>query len=143
MIRAMSRHEPPADDAPDAVRLDVWLDVACLYKTRSQATAACKGGKVEVNGETAKPHRLLRPGDELRISRVGQKQIVVVQGLAEHHLPKAEARRLYEDRTPAPSAEERELKRLLRAAGIRPPSRSPDKRERRELRRRKESPGEP
>jgi ribosome-associated heat shock protein Hsp15 len=143
MMRAMARHEPPATDDPGAVRLDVWLDVTCLYKTRSQAAAACKGGKVEVNGETAKPHRMLKPGDELRISRVGQKQIVVVQGVAEHHLPRAEARRLYEDRTPAPSPEERELKRLLRAAGLRPPTRAPGKRERRELRRRKESPGEP
>ena len=130
-------------DAPDSSRLDVWLDVACLFKTRSQATAACKGGKVEVNGESAKPHRLVRPGDELRISRVGQKQVVVVQGVTEKHLPKAEARRLYDDRTPPPSPEQLELKRLLRAAGIRPPARAPEKRERRELRRRKESPGEP
>ena len=134
---------PPAPPPPATVRLDVWLDVACLFKTRSQATAACKGGKVEVNGETAKPHRLLKPGDELRISRVGQKQIVEVLALAEKHLPKPEARRLYEDRTPPPSPEELEMKRLLRAAGIRPPAKAPDKRERRELRRRKEGLGEP
>ena len=143
MMRAMTRSEAPAATAPAAVRVDVWLDVACLYKTRSQAAAACKGGKVEVNGESAKPHRLVKPGDELRISRVGQKQIVVVQGVAESHLPKAEARKLYEDRTPPPSPEERELKRLMRAAGFRPPTKAPGKRERRELRRRKESPGEP
>ena len=137
---AVSHPEPPAP--PARVRLDVWLDVACLFKTRSQATAACKGGKVEVNGETAKPHRLLAPGDELRISRVGQKQIVLVQGLADRSLPKPQARALYEDRTPPPSPEELEMKRLFRAAGIRQPTKAPGKRERRELRRRKESPGE-
>jgi ribosome-associated heat shock protein Hsp15 len=132
--------EPRGDDGPlaTAVRLDVWLDVACLYKTRSQAAAAIKGGKVEINGDHAKPHRLVKPGDELRISRVGQKQIVVVQGVTEKHLPKPEARRLYEDRTPAPSPEELEMKRLIRAAGFRPATKAPGKRERRELRRRKE-----
>jgi ribosome-associated heat shock protein Hsp15 len=132
-------HAPAAGAAPPAaVRLDVWLDVACLFKTRSQATTACRAGKVEVNGQPGKPHRLVRPGDELRISRVGQKQLVLVTGLAEQHLPKAEARKLYEDRTPPPSPEELELKRLLRQAGIRPPAKAPDKRERRELRRRKQ-----
>ncbi|HXT51213.1 MAG TPA: RNA-binding S4 domain-containing protein [Thermoanaerobaculia bacterium] len=120
------------------MRLDIWLDVACLFKTRSQATTACKAGKVDVNGQPGKPHRLVRPGDELRISRTGYKQIVVVQGVAEHHLPKPEARKLYEDRTPQPSPEELELKRLMRAAGFRPPTKAPDKRERRQLRRMKE-----
>jgi predicted rRNA methylase YqxC with S4 and FtsJ domains len=43
----------------ESVRLDVWLDVACLFKTRSEAKRACEGGKVEVNGENAKPHRVL------------------------------------------------------------------------------------
>lgn len=136
----MRTPRPPVAAAPppDAVRLDVWLDVACLFKTRSQATTACRAGKVEVNGQPGKPHRLVRAGDELRISRVGQKQLVVVTGLAEQHVAKSEARKLYEDRTPPPSPEEIELKRLLRQAGIRPPTKAPDKRERRQLRRLKQ-----
>ena len=128
--------------AQHAVRLDVWLDVACLFKTRSQASAACKGGKVDVNGERAKPNRPLHVGDEVRISRPGGKQILLVQALAEHHVARPEARKLYEDRTPPPSPEELELKRLMRAAGIRPPTSAPDRRTRRELRRRKEGGGE-
>ena len=141
MGRANADHSPASlAAAPEAVRLDVWLDVACLFKTRSQATTACKAGKVEVNGQPGKPHRLLRAGDELRISRTGYKQIVVVRGVAEHSLPKPAARQLYEDRTPAPSPEEVELKRLMRQAGIRPPTKAPDKRTRRHLRRMKEEP---
>jgi len=67
-------------DAP--VRLDTWLDVACLFKTRSQAQAACKGGKVEVNGDRAKPHRKIKPGDEIRITMGGGwRRIVVVREL--------------------------------------------------------------
>ena len=129
---------PPPRSAPESVRLDVWLDVACLFKTRSQAAAACKGGKVDVNGEGAKPNKPVKPGDAIRISRPGQRQELLVVAVAEHSLPKPEARLLYEDRTPPPSPEDLEMRRLLRQAGYRPPAKAPDKRERRELRRRKE-----
>jgi len=128
-------------DAPlEAVRLDVWLDVACLFKTRSEAKKACEGGKVDVNGQAAKPHRTIRPGDELEISRpFGRKQKVVVRGLAEKHIAKADARALYEDLTPQPTAQEieaRRLERMYRAAMT--PPRAPDKRARRALRKMKE-----
>jgi len=126
----------------DAVRLDVWLDVTCLFKTRSQAQTACKGGKVEVNGVRAKPHRCVSPGDELRISSPGgRRRMITVLGVAEQHLPKAQARALYEDHTPPPSPEEQEARRMLRLLG---PSRRPKgsgmpkKKERRHLRRMKE-----
>lgn len=126
----------------DSVRLDVWLDVACLFKTRSQAQDACKGGKVDVNGGRAKPQRKVRPGDEIRITMPGGwRRIVVVTGLAATHIPKAEARLLYEDHTPKPTAEELELRRLQKMS--RPPRRprgagAPKKKERRQLRKIKE-----
>ena len=119
------------------VRLDEWLDVACLFKTRSEAQRACKGGKVTVNGQSAKQNRLVRAGDDIRITRpMGRSQRVVVRGLADTHVRKAEARSLYEDLTPPPTAEEIEARRLERIyrAGMSPP-RAPDKRERRQLRR--------
>jgi ribosome-associated heat shock protein Hsp15 len=127
------------------MRLDVWLDVACLYKTRSEAQKACKGGKVDVNRQSAKPHREIEEGDEIEMSRpLGRRQRVVVRGLTEQHIPKADARKLYDDITPQPSPEEAEMLRLARLA--RPHVRaaqagSPDKRERRELRRMKEGRG--
>jgi ribosome-associated heat shock protein Hsp15 len=126
------------DQQMTSVRLDVWLDVACLFKTRSEAQKACDGGKVEVNGQAAKPHRLIRVGDEVRITRLhGRRQVVGVLELAERHVPKAEARAFYEDRTPPPTPEEREMveldRAMRRAFGSRP-SRAPDRRERRTLR---------
>ena len=97
------------------VRLDTWLDVACLFKTRSEAQKACKLGKVSVNGATAKPHRDLKVGDEIEINRpMGRKQLLTVLGIASTHIPKAEARLLYEDRTPKPTQEEIEIRRLER-----------------------------
>jgi len=122
------------------VRLDVWLDVACLYKTRSEAQRACSGGKVTVNGQRSKPHRLVRVGDHIELTRpYGQKQTLDIVELAERHIPKAAARALYRDTTPALSDEEREmrrLERLYRASMQR--AHAPDKRERRLLRRMKE-----
>ena len=123
----------------DAVRLDVWLDVSCLFKTRSAAKLACEGGKVEVNGERAKPHRPVREGDRLRISRpFGRRQDIIVRIVIDDHVRKSEARVLYDDVSPAPTPEEVEMRRFERlhraaaqAAG------TPDRNRRREIRRAK------
>ena len=97
------------------VRLDVWLDIACLYKTRSEAQKACRLGKVSVNGAAAKAHRDLKVGDELVIARpLGRRQLVTVLGLADALLPKAQARQLYDDHTPLPTPEEMEQRRIER-----------------------------
>lgn len=129
----------------ETVRLDVWLDVACLFRTRSEAQKACKGGKVDVNGQPAKPHRDLRLGDEIVVSRpLGRKQRVIVRELADKHMAKADARKLYEDLTPPPTPEEVEMRRMARLsrAFTRPAGAgAPDKRERRELRKMKEGRG--
>ncbi len=125
------------EEAGGAVRLDIWLDVACLFKTRSEAQKACRSGKIDVNGQTAKPNRLIRAGDDLMIGRpFGRKQHVVVKGVAEKHVSKADAKLLYEDLTPKPTAEEIEMRRMERIfrAQMTPPK-APDKRERRALRR--------
>ena len=124
----------------DAVRLDVWLDVACLFKTRSEAKRACEAGKVAVNDQTAKPNRIVREGDRLRINRpFSHHQDVIVRIVIDDHVKKSEAKALYDDVTPRPTAEEVEMRRVERtyraaaqAAG------TPDRRQRRQLRRIKE-----
>jgi len=120
----------------DRVRLDVWLDVSCLFRTRSEAKRACENGKVEVNRASGKPHRDVGPGDEIVISRPhGRRQIVVIKAVAETSLPKADARALYEDRTPPASPEEIEARRMERIfRAMNPSSSAPGKRDRRLLR---------
>lgn len=135
-------NRPPADSA--TVRLDVWLDVACLFKTRSEAQKAIGNGKIEINGQPAKAHRQVKAGDTLVINRpFGRKQTVVVIAVADRHVAKSEARRLFDDKTPPPSPEEIEMRRLERMyrAAVTPPT-TPDKRARRALRRMKEGDGE-
>lgn len=130
------------DRHPSPLRLDVWLDVACLCKTRSEAQKACNGGKVEVNGQSAKPQRPLRVGDVVEISRPrGLRQRVIVRGLETQHVAKSVARTLYEDTTPPPSPEVQAMLDLVRLATPRRPSgpqAAPDKREKRRLRRAKQ-----
>jgi ribosome-associated heat shock protein Hsp15 len=124
----------------DSVRLDVWLDIACLFKTRSEAKRACEGGKVEVNGDSAKPHRIVRESDAIRITRGhGRHQQVVVRLILDQHVKKSEARALYDDVTPKPTLAEietRRIERIYRASAR--ASSSPDRRRRREIRRMKE-----
>ena len=126
-------------DTALTVRLDVWLDVSCLYKTRSAAQRACEAGKVEVNGQRSKSRRPLRARDEIRLNRpYGRKQTLIVVGLAERHLPKAEAKALYRDTTPPIPEAERELRKLERVyRATLQRTHAPDKRERRELRKMK------
>lgn len=129
----------------EGVRLDVWLDVACLARTRSQAKELCDGGKVEVNGQRAKAHRVVRPDDRIVLTVApGQRREVVVRAVAERHVARAEARTLYEDRTPPPSPEEQDWRRLTRLAPPPAPPRGsgrPEKRARRQIERLRERSG--
>jgi ribosome-associated heat shock protein Hsp15 len=123
-----------------SIRLDIWLDVACLFKTRSEAKRACEGGKVDVNGLHAKPNRLVREGDRIRISRGGGRfQDVIVRILLDTHVRKSEARALYDDVTPKPTPQETEMRRqerIYRAAAA--AAGTPDRRRRRQIRQFKE-----
>ena len=119
---------------PLRLRLDIWLDVACICKTRSAAQRACRGGKISVNGTRAKPHSQIGKGDQIAItSPSGRKRQLIVTTLMEQHTSKSDARASYDDITPPPSQAEIELRDLLRRAGPTPGAKqsSPSRRERR------------
>ncbi len=124
------------EEAPlTEVRLDVWLDVACLFPTRSQASAACAGGKVDLNGHAAAAHKVVRAGDRLAITFAHGKRTFIVKGLAERHVKKADARALFDETTPPPSPEVLEARRLERLLAPRSEARGggrPTKKERRQ-----------
>lgn len=103
------------------MRIDVWLDVACLCRTRTEAKKYCEGGKVSVNGQTARANRTIAPGDVIDLTKPqGRRLRVIVRGLVDQHVAKAAARALYEDVTPEPTPEARALLELARLAGPRP-----------------------
>lgn len=116
------------------VRLDKWLHVARVFKTRSQATHACALGRVKVNGQAAKPHRHLALEDRVEVERGDWMRVLVVKALRDRPLPKEEAASLYEDLSPPRPALD-PLARLLRRPPVRRDAGSgrPTKKERREL----------
>jgi len=84
------------------MRVDKWLWAARLYKTRSLAQQACEGGKVDVNGQAAKPARAVRPGDRLHVTLGEWRRELVVAALSERRGPAPEAQALYQDLSPPP-----------------------------------------
>src|SRR5262245_28933740 len=116
-----------------SVRLDKWLQVARVFKTRTKATHACDLGRVKVNGQPAKPHRNLALGDKVEVEQGDWTRVLVVRDLRDRPLPKADAAGLYEDLSPpkpTPDPFERLLRRppMLRERG----AGRPTKKERRE-----------
>ncbi|MDH3402062.1 MAG: S4 domain-containing protein [Acidobacteriota bacterium] len=117
-----------------AVRLDKWLQVARMFKTRSQATKACQLGRVRVNGARAKPHRLLAVDDRVEVEKGDWTRILVVRELQDRPLPKAEAPRLYRDESPPPPAPDPLARWARRPAATRDRGLGrPTKKERRDL----------
>ena len=51
----------------DKLRIDKWLWAARFYKTRSLATDEINKGRVQVNGQEAKPSREVKPGDTVTL----------------------------------------------------------------------------
>lgn len=114
------------------VRIDRWLWAARLFKTRSLAAEAVKGGRVEVNGQRVKPAKELRTGDALEVT-LGQTRLgLVVRALSERRGPATEAARLYEETEESRAERERRrAERRLAAAPQPQPAGRPTKRDRR------------
>ena len=122
-------------DDSDRVRLDKWLWAARFFKTRSLATDAVTGGKVEVNGERAKPAKAIKPGDELRVRLGPYEHILIVRALAERRGPASVAQTLYEETDASRQARERLAEQLKLAPGpfVYEEKGRPTKKDRREL----------
>jgi ribosome-associated heat shock protein Hsp15 len=77
------------------LRVDKWLWAARFFKTRGLAAEAVDAGRVSVNGERAKPSKVVKPGDALVIRRPPYEHAVTVLGVSDRRGPAAEAQKLY------------------------------------------------
>jgi ribosome-associated heat shock protein Hsp15 len=79
------------------VRIDKWLWAARFFKTRSLASRACELGRIESNGQPAKPSREVRAGDRLRVKNDSGDFQVEVLLLSETRGPAVVAQTLYRE----------------------------------------------
>jgi ribosome-associated heat shock protein Hsp15 len=124
----------------DKLRLDKWLWAARFFKTRSLAKAAVEGGKVQLGGQRVKVSREISAGDILQIRQGWDERVVVVKALSEQRRGAPEAQLLYEE-TAESIAKREEAAAARKAAGgmIDRPAQRPDKRQRRQIHRFKDS----
>lgn len=112
-----------------SARVDSWTWAVRLFKTRSQATAACRAGHVRVNGERAKAAQPVHIGDEVRVRSAGFDRILLVRRLLTKRVGAADAALAYTDLTPPPPPRSEAALAPLRDRG----AGRPTKRERRDL----------
>jgi ribosome-associated heat shock protein Hsp15 len=97
-------------DAPETMRVDRWLWVARLVKTRALGAEAVKSGRVKINDQAVKPAKEVRPGDRLELRNGELRIAVVVRGIARMRGSARVAAVLYDE-----TDESRELRERLSA----------------------------
>ena len=107
-------------------RIDTWLKHVCLFKHRVDATEACRGGHVKVNGQRVKPASPVRESDVIEFHAGETFRRVIVTSIPPAQQPKELARTMYVDETPV--IEKPQLP-MFRERG----SGRPTKRERRDM----------
>ena len=80
-----------------SVRMDKWLWAARFFKTRTLAARACELGRIQSNGQPAKPAREVRVGDMLQVKNDGGEFQVEVVKLSEMRGPASVAQTLYRE----------------------------------------------
>ena len=123
---------------PDRMRLDKWLWAARFYKTRALAAEAADRGRIDVNGQPAKPARELHAGDTLVLRQDGGvKRTLVIRALSAQRGPAPVAQALYEETAESLAERQRaaEARRLAPEPAQTIEQGRPTKRDRRELER--------
>jgi len=110
-------------------RVDKWLWAVRMFKTRTEATDACRAGHVKVNRVGAKPATLVKPGDVVEALAPSGARVLEVTSILEKRAGAAIAQACYIDHTPAPPAEDADQLNFVRDRG----AGRPTKRERRQL----------
>jgi ribosome-associated heat shock protein Hsp15 len=116
-------------DAPSSARVDSWIWAVRLSKTRSAATAACRAGHVQVNGERVKAAQAVHIGDEVRLRTSDLERTVRVVRLVVKRVGAVVAAECLVDLTPPPPPREEVAATIERDRG----AGRPTKRERRDL----------
>jgi ribosome-associated heat shock protein Hsp15 len=117
-----------------SVRIDKWLWAARFFKTRALASKACELGRIQSNGQPAKPAREVRIGSMLRITNDGGDFEIEVLALSDVRGPASVAQTLYRETEASRELRQKVAteKRAMREFEILPTAR-PSKRDRRRI----------
>ena len=126
-----------SESGPGAARIDRWLFVVRLFKSRSLAAEAVGGGKVHVNSARVRPAHSVHPGDLVTFNRGGVDFECQVAAIPARRGPAKEAVACYTETDASRARREQHVERMRLAAAMAPrrPEERPDKHGRRELRR--------
>jgi len=97
----------------DQVRIDKWLWAVRVFKTRSLATEACKKGRVTIAGQSAKPSRVLKPGEVVEVRKNPVTYSYKVKQLIQKRVGAKLVPEYMEDITPASELEILEMQKNM------------------------------
>jgi len=97
----------------ESIRIDKWLWAVRLFKTRTQAADACKGGRVRIAGQKAKASREIHEGEEIEVQLSALKKKVKVKQLLKNRVSAKLVNDYLEDLTPAEEYEKLDMMRQL------------------------------
>lgn len=120
-----------------SIRIDKWLKIARIIKTRNQAAEACDQGRVKLNGQDVKPAKLVKIGDTIAVKFKWRTRTFDVLDIVQKSIKAEDAKKLYHEHELSPEEKEAEDIRSLfyQAARTQRPKYKgrPTKKERREM----------
>ncbi len=123
----------------DSIRIDKWLWAARFFKTRKLAADAVSGGKVHINGQRCKPSKEVKIGARLLITKEPYQWNLTVLGINRHRRPAKEAILLYEEEQNSIDKRQEQIIQNKQQMNYLEPSQRPNKKQRRQIHRFKQS----
>lgn len=117
----------------ESVRIDKWLWAVRVFKTRSQATEACKKGRVEIGDLPVKPSREVHPGEVIQVRKPPLTRRLKVVALADKRMSAKLTADYVEDVTPPEEFEILEMQKQMNWNSRERGAGRPTKKERRKL----------
>ena len=97
----MNRTPSSQHSAPVAIRVDKWLKMARIYKSREEAAADCALGRIKVNEHVAKASKEVKAGDVIVLKRGNHYRTLEIKQIPVRGLSAKDAREIYHEKTPA------------------------------------------
>ena len=126
------------ENKEEPIRMDKWLWAARLFKTRSLAADAIKGGKVKVDDNPVKPSREVKVGDVIQVQIEQLHKVVEVKTVVKNRVSPKQVPEVYNDLTPKEEYERIEFMRAYKAEWRDRGAGRPTKKERRMIERLKD-----